>query len=142
MNRREFQKLAYARLDDARALVRAKRFDGAYYLAGYAVECALKACICKSIPRYAFPPSPRNIQRYYSHDLSKLLELAEDLNRHFGEELRRDKTLAEYWGVVKDWNEETRYQLRGREAAPAATYLLKAVADEEHGILKCLSKYW
>jgi hypothetical protein len=30
---------------DAAALLKAKRYSAAYYLAGYAVECALKACV-------------------------------------------------------------------------------------------------
>lgn len=47
MNRSDFQDLAQIRLAEAAALLQAERFDGAYYLAGYAVECALKACIAK-----------------------------------------------------------------------------------------------
>jgi hypothetical protein len=51
----ELDKLAKARLDDARALLAANRFDGATYLCGYAVELALKArnagCLTGSISR-------------------------------------------------------------------------------------------
>jgi len=36
-------------------LLRLGLFDGAYYLAGYAVECALKACIAKGTQRFEFP---------------------------------------------------------------------------------------
>ncbi len=43
MNRAELQRLAKDRLLDAKALFAARRWSGAYYLAGYAVECALKA---------------------------------------------------------------------------------------------------
>jgi hypothetical protein len=45
MNRNEFQRIARARVADARVLLGAKRYSGAYYLCGYAIECALKACI-------------------------------------------------------------------------------------------------
>jgi hypothetical protein len=45
MNRVDFQNLATERLSDAEALIAGGRFDCAYYVAGYAVECALKACI-------------------------------------------------------------------------------------------------
>jgi hypothetical protein len=45
VNRSDFQKLAMDRIADAKALLAAKRWAGAYYLAGYAVECALKACV-------------------------------------------------------------------------------------------------
>lgn len=65
LNRGLFQKLANVRLSDAKALLRLKRFDAAYYVAGYAVECALKACICKNIKRHDFPPRQTD---HYSHD--------------------------------------------------------------------------
>lgn len=55
MNKKILQALAEARVADARALLNAKRFDAAYYLAGYAIECALKACIAKRTRRHDFP---------------------------------------------------------------------------------------
>ena len=45
MTRADFQKLANERVADARALLAARRWGGAYYLAGYAVECGLKSCV-------------------------------------------------------------------------------------------------
>lgn len=47
MDRGEFQQLSKVRLQEARALLKMGLSDGAYYLAGYAVEFALKACIAK-----------------------------------------------------------------------------------------------
>ncbi|MCP5119377.1 MAG: HEPN domain-containing protein, partial [bacterium] len=47
MNRTDFQNLALERLDDAKVLLDGGRYNGAYYLSGYVVECALKACIAK-----------------------------------------------------------------------------------------------
>jgi len=49
MNRAELQALAELRISEAQALLTlpAPMPDGAYYLAGYAVECALKACIAR-----------------------------------------------------------------------------------------------
>lgn len=48
MDRRRFQELSRIRLDEAKALLESELSDGAFYLAGYAVECALKACIAKN----------------------------------------------------------------------------------------------
>ncbi len=45
MDRADFQRLALDHIADAKALLAARRWGGAYYLAGYAVECGLKACI-------------------------------------------------------------------------------------------------
>jgi HEPN domain-containing protein len=47
--RAEFQQLAHARLEESKALPDLGRWDGAYYLAGYTVELALKACIIKTL---------------------------------------------------------------------------------------------
>lgn len=58
MNRREFRELTTLRLAEARALLDAGLPDGAYYLAGYAVECALKACISRQTRQHDFPPAP------------------------------------------------------------------------------------
>ncbi len=52
-------------------------YEGAYYLAGYAVECAIKACIAKQTKRYDFPPDRRTVDKIYSHDLEDLIGLAE-----------------------------------------------------------------
>lgn len=55
MNRAEFQELAVIRLNDAKILLDNHRYDGAYYLTGYVVESALKACIANRTREYDFP---------------------------------------------------------------------------------------
>ena len=55
MNKRDLQALADAKIKEAQALYRSGRYDGACYLAGYAVECALKACIAKRTKKHDFP---------------------------------------------------------------------------------------
>ncbi len=47
MNRSDFRRLTEERVADAEILLANGRFNCAYYVAGYAVECALKACIAK-----------------------------------------------------------------------------------------------
>jgi HEPN domain-containing protein len=136
MNRRTFQKLAIARLQDAKVLLKARRFDAAYYLAGYVIECALKACIAKRTKKFDFPPKSTN--KIYTHDLEHLLESA-GLAKAFEIRLAADATLARYWTVVKDWSEESRYDASGLRAAKE---LLEAVSDPSHGVLQCLQKDW
>ena len=75
MTRKDFQALARTRLADAEALLQAGRFDGAFYLLGFAVECGLKACIARLIRRHEFPDKQMTIDSY-SHDLSKLVRTA------------------------------------------------------------------
>jgi len=59
VNRTDLQLLAETRLDEAQALLIASRWSGAYYLVGYAVECAFKACIAKSTKQDDFPVKPK-----------------------------------------------------------------------------------
>src|SRR5205807_5441492 len=56
MNRADFHKLTEIRMREAKVLLDRKCDEGAYYLAGYAVECALKACIAKKTLAHDFPP--------------------------------------------------------------------------------------
>ncbi len=63
MNRMEFQGLAEIRIREAEILLAAGAWDGAYYLAGYAVECALKACIAKKTVEHSFPRL-QDVQKY------------------------------------------------------------------------------
>jgi len=70
MNRSDFKKLAKVRLKDAQALLEKGCYSGAYYLAGYAVECGLKACIAKQTREFDFPPDRKVIDAVYIHDLT------------------------------------------------------------------------
>ena len=56
MTRKDFQLLAELRANEAAILAHNGNEQGAYYLAGMAIECALKACIAKKTKRHAFPP--------------------------------------------------------------------------------------
>ena len=56
-------------------LLREKRYDGSYYLCGYAVECALKACIAKATQRSEFPDLDK-VKASYTHDLTVLVKKA------------------------------------------------------------------
>jgi HEPN domain len=72
MDRRGLQELSRVRLKEATALLHIGLFDGAYYLAGYAVECALKACIAKETQRGEFPDKDRVISSH-THKLLNLV---------------------------------------------------------------------
>src|SRR5271155_920547 len=134
MNRGAFQKLAKARLLDARALLKAGRFDAAYYMAGYSVECALKACIARKTRRFDFPP--KEGRDLYIHDLFKL-HISADIEKPFARERQNDPILDRYWEVVKDWKPESRYDLRGQRASDLAKAFLTAIEEKEHGVLQC-----
>ena len=110
--RRDFQRLTELRAREATALTRSRNPQGAYYLAGFAVECALKACIAKKTRRHDFPADAKHAGRVYSHDLTELLKLA-DLDSQLDRDMRGNPRLAANWGVVKAWRIECRYETSG-----------------------------
>ena len=138
MNRRDFQRLSDTRLSDAEALLSARRYSAAYYLAGYAVECALKACIAKQTRRYDFPPDPRAISRIYTHQLDTLIQAA-DLRAELDSELTSDPLFRRFWTLVGEWSEQTRYERHSRADAVA---LVAAISDDDHGVLQWLRRHW
>ena len=138
MNRSILQKLARLRIADARMLLRAGRYQGAYYLAGYAVECALKACIAKQTARYDFPDR-RRVEKSHTHDLAQLLDLS-GLKAEFDKVTAVDRSLELSWSVAKDWSEASRYSLTISKAEAADLY--SAVAGRKHGVLRWLTMRW
>jgi HEPN domain-containing protein len=75
VGRTDLQTLAGEKLEDAKLLLRRRRHPSAYYLAGYAVEFALKAAIARQVEQHVLP-DPRFIREVYQHDLTRLLGLA------------------------------------------------------------------
>lgn len=117
---KEVRTIARARLRDARVLLQANRFDGAFYLCGYSVELALKARICQTLKWSGFPETAnefKGLQSLKTHDFEVLLRLS-------GVEARvKAKYLAE-WSVVLDWNPEKRYQPIGQSSAQQAARMV------------------
>jgi len=118
--------------------LKVQRFDAAYYIAGYSVECALKACVSKLTRRYDFPNKELALD-VHTHDLKKLLKAA-GIADAFENEMRRDRELGSNWGVVKDWHEISRYDRGGGQAK--AHDMIEAIGDPAHGVLQCIRKYW
>ena len=134
MFRTDLQKLAIARVADARALRAAGRNDAAFYLAGMAVECALKACIAAKRQRYEFPDR-RLAERAWAHDLERLLDLA-DLS---SEMLVAPPAVLDNWSVVRAWKVDVRYLLV--KSASESDAFLKAVSGRG-GVLPWVKQRW
>jgi HEPN domain-containing protein len=137
MNRVDFQNLAGERLADAAALLAAGRFDCAYYIAGYTVECALKACIANKTKEGDFPP--RETKKIWTHDLVDLIESA-GLKTEFIEVTRKNFLFEAGWAIVRDWSESARYE--NAHDRLRAEQMLDAITDPQNGILQWLKKYW
>jgi len=136
VNRKNFQTLALERLSDAEALLNARKYSGAYYLAGYSIECALKACIARQSKRYAFPP--KDAAKYFTHDLERLIDIA-DLRQKLKAEGKKSEAFDDNWTIVKEWSDEARYQGHGWKEAKD---LLAAIKDAKGGVLPWLRRRW
>jgi hypothetical protein len=118
----ELDNIARARIEDAKALLTAGRYDGATYLGGYAVEIALKARICRTLNWTEFPSTGSEFQAYRSfqtHELAVLLRLS-------GQEARIKQNHFSLWNAVAIWKVELRYNVAGTVQQPDATAMIQA----------------
>jgi len=138
MNRTDLQTIAEIRVQEATALRDQGHRQGAYYLLGYAVECALKACIAKQIREHDFPDK-RLIQGSYTHDLKELLNLS-GLKGNFKVEVGRNKAFSVNWEIVEGWNEAFRYRTNVEEMI--VNDFFAAVLDGSNGVLPWLKRWW
>jgi HEPN domain-containing protein len=138
VNTAELQWLAGERLREARALLGLRCWSGAYYLAGYAVECGLKACIIKCLMTTDQFPERKFSEQCWTHDLERLVVLA-GLTGQRDAAAAADPALDAYWGTVKEWTEASRY-LRMTKAK--AERLYNAIADKKHRVLVWIKSHW
>jgi len=137
MNKADLQALAQAKIDDAVTLLMGGRFSNAFYLAGYSLEFALKACIAKQfssddIPDFKF------VKDIYTHDLSALVKLA-GLKALLDQETKSNTDFGANWGIVSEWSEKSRYE---SNTAGDAQILITAITDPKHGVLSWIKKHW
>ncbi|MCC3413693.1 MAG: HEPN domain-containing protein [Microcoleus sp. PH2017_29_MFU_D_A] len=136
MNRRDLQNIALTRLKEVEVLLENRQYSGAYYLSGYVVECALKACIAKQTRKFDFPDK-KTVFDSYTHDLEKLVKVAK-LDSEL-KTLLKDVEFLTAWVVLKDWSEESRYQKHDRQKA---LDIYSAITDSNHGILQWVQQHW
>ena len=127
------------RVLEAKALLDAGLWSGAYYLAGYAVECGLKACVLAYVEETgAIFQEKKFSERCFTHDVEELLKLA-SLESVLGPDLSRDPILSVNWTTVKAWSEAARYRTW---AEPEARGLFEAVANPNTGVLPWIRARW
>ena len=136
VQRSDLQSLSRMRLREARALYAVGAWSGAYYLAGYSAECALKACIARATRANEFPDKERAV-RAFSHDLEGLVKAAELLPSWKAR--LRGAEFSGNWATVKDWKVESRYEIKSEIEAHD---LLKALTARRHGILPWIRQHW
>ena len=142
MDRKQLQNLAKTRLKDARALLGRKRWSGAYYLCGYVIECALKACLLRHLGEstavFSEENKNRKVSDYWTHNLVDLVKLA-GLEPEFGAARGANPALDKFWGQTKEWKETSRYEERTEAEAKA---LYEAVSHEPDRVFRWIREHW
>ena len=106
----QWQQLANQRLEDAEVLLasRKRRYNGAVYLSGYAIECILKATICRLKNLTLLP------EEYKTHDLNDLLGASG---------LLLPEALVLKFSRIRRWSVDLRYQTRAWSTQEAHQFL-------------------
>ena len=134
-SRTDFEKLIVLRLKEAKLLIdEINDWVGAYYLAGYVVEFALKVRIIAQLMKSDSFPDKRVAEHFYKpgHDLAVLrrdADLADDMDK--------DPAVSLHWDTVKDWSEQSRYKTDIPEKE--ARDLYDAIAN---GVLPWIKARW
>jgi len=138
LNRDKLRQLCESRLEEARGLFENRLWTGAYYFAGLGVECALKSCLASDVEKYDFPDKEFVIKTY-DHDLERLLKLNRALWVQFKAEAKPGGKLFSNWSLVKDWDNEKRYDVI--EEFDAKRFY-EAVTDASSGIAEWIRRRW
>ena len=135
--RADLRSNAQAKLDDAMILLQNRKFANAYYLAGYAVEMGLKACIAAHISAETIPDKDliKNILR---HDFPVLVGLA-GLQPELKEQKDKDPDFAANWAFVSEWSPDARYEDKDITSAQA---IIEAIGNQKSGVLQWIKMYW
>ena len=139
--RRELKKIARTRLKEAKALFEKGLYDGSCYLAGYVVELALKAQICRTLNIDEYPDSGEFSRFFKTHNLDHLLKLS-GLEKKFYEAKNQNPDLETNWSLVTTWSEQLRYNPIGTSNRQNTINLINALENRNHGVFTWIKKRW
>lgn len=134
----DLRALVDIRLDEACLLIDKGLPCGAYYLAGYAVELALKVRIAESVQRCEFP-SVTLANAACRHNLVQLINLA-GLAKEYDCKVKPYAPLRDNWETVLGWSETSRYD--AGIALSSAIGLIEAISEPDDGVLNWIKQYW
>lgn len=137
LSRIDCQLIAEAKFQDAVLLLRNKRYSSAYYLAGYAIEIGLKACIARQITAESIPDKIF-INDTFKHDLRILIGVA-GLTLELKKKLDSDVNFAANWAIVSQWKPEVRYEVVD---TISAQYIVQAISDPQAGVFQWIKAFW
>ncbi len=140
MTRLEWQQLAERWVVDAKRQLDDHRWSAAYYIAGYAIECGLKACVLVRVaatPEVIFDDRKFS-EKCWTHSVLELVKMA-DLDAARLADSAANPDLGNNWLVVKDWNELARYKTTSHQKAKK---LYHAITDKKNGVMQWIRGRW
>ena len=140
MDRADWQALAEERILAAQALLAARQWSSAYYLAGYAVEFGLKSCVLVHLAKNIgiIFDDRRFSDKCFSHGVEDLVKLA-GLEDAKAADSTVDQKLKENWLIVGAWSEKSRYQ---QKTQAKAEELFTAIIDTTNGVMPWIRTRW
>ena len=148
----DIKALAYQRIEEAKVLLNSGYSDGAFYLAGYAVELMLKWKICKLFGiDNLFSTDQKSssaigngvselIRTFKTHDLLALL-LYIGLKTKFDAEKSGNLNLLKVHSLVMtEWKESIRYMPCGHTETSDVESVLILLSDHQNGFLKWIEE--
>ena len=147
-NPQEIRNLADQRVDEAAVLINAGQHDGAFYLAGYAIELELKAKCCErlGVPNlfdFEGEDTSANVfaglseirRAFKTHDLQVLIVLS-GLMADFALKGAEDENFYHVNSLlISKWNENCRYKQPGYCRPSDASKLVLYIQDQ-NGMLQ------
>ncbi len=97
----ELKSISLLRMKTVKILIEGKDWDSAAYMMGYALECAMKAVVCKTLNLVSYPENTRNnlTDNYFmTHKFDQLLTPS-GMDDLFGSRGNKD--------VFRNWSEFT-----------------------------------
>lgn len=127
----DIKNIAIARLEDSEILFNAQKYDGSFYICGYAIELGLKYRICVTLNWDGYPSTKNEFTGYSSfktHELEVLLRLSGR------EKIIKSKFFAD-WNIVVDWDPEDRYEPIGSINKKDARLMINSSRNTLSGLL-------
>ncbi len=129
--------MADLRVSDAQALLEAGNWSASYYLAGYAIEFALKACVSKQFSVDTIPYRAL-VNKLYTHDYSVLVGLA-GLKDLLANHIKAHPDFGASWAICNEWTPDARY---GNWEEIETRTFLAAITHQHNGVLPWIKLHW
>jgi HEPN domain-containing protein len=120
---RLYYRCAFQRYEEAEVLFKAEYTTGAVYLAGYGIECILKALVLMTVPASFRLDTLKSFRGGKAHEYEWLRSLY--LTNGGG---RFPREITQHFTLVNDWSTDLRYTPRSVRDEEAEAFVASAVA--------------